>query len=66
MECARVVSPMEDEVRSLRSAQLDEEAIERLVLLRRLYREGRFDELTREARYLRFIRWLYQQGRIGG
>ena len=66
MDSAIVHHPIDEAIAALQSSGFDDEAIARLIIVRRHCYEGRFTELTREARYLQFVKWLYRQGRIGG
>lgn len=66
MEKVTIGPILRREIAALLASGCDEETIARLLVLRRQYREGRFDELTHQVKHLLFIRWLYRRGRIGG
>ncbi len=66
MEKVEVGPILRREIAALLACGCDEKSVARLLLLRRQYRQGRFNELTFQAKHLLFIKWLYQRGRIGG
>lgn len=54
----------DETVAVLKRAGFDDKSIERALDVKRRYRGGAFDELTKEAKRLYFARWLYEHQRI--
>ena len=52
------------ETRNLARAGFSSEEIVGLLRVKELYHRGAYYEATPEYRWLAFVRWLYQQGRL--
>ena len=52
------------EVRNLERVGFSHEQITRLLRIKERYQQGAYQETTPEQRRLKFVRWLYQHGRL--
>jgi hypothetical protein len=52
------------EVRNLERVGFSHEQITRLLRIKERYQQGTYQETTPEQRRLKFVRWLYQHGRL--
>ena len=52
------------EVRNLERVGFSREQITRLLRIKERYQQGAYQEATPEQRRLKFVRWLYQNGRL--
>ncbi len=52
------------EVRNLEHVGFSREQITRLLRIKELYQQGAYHEAAAEYKRLKFVRWLYQHGRL--
>ena len=52
------------EARNLERVGFSHEQITRLLRIKERYQQGAYQETTPEQRRLKFVRWLYQHGRL--